>query len=530
MLRTAPPQALPPLKRILRYYELRGTLPTQMIQSLIVMLPKNERCERPITLTSTVYRPWCRLRKDLLDQSQLQLPFSMNYDRARPGAHVLHVALARLLRQEVNKARAKHGITVLLDMSTFYDCIDLPTLAVVAHELQYPALPLWFALQLCTGPKAIQAEAELSEFFFTQKGVAAGCPQAPLLAKAYLAPAVQPFVAKFPQINVNGWVDDIGYDLEDDDPDRAATTAIAAWRDLKARLDHIGLRVSAGKTAFITTDQRTTKGLRSRLGPDDPPIAPVMRDLGIDYQAGRFRRIPVLKTRYTRRPSSAASSFGHYDSQASATDFDCTKGAFSRWPCGGLRHKVWRPDTEQSSDKHLASAWGITKGAYSMSSMISMPKDIKIQEIRSSSAMSRPSRPFLMPGPLSKAAHIVQAWDSLQHHLQQQQHPWYQVKGPMAAVIVYMGEWEWQLTEPRTWHRELQDYGPEMTLDLNDHWWKIEATLQQEAAYQRLRRLRQRQHCQRIRNGLDWQIFHKHQRKASKSLLAGRSSTQQSSR
>ena len=27
------------------------------------------------------------------------------------------------------------------------------------------------------------------------------------------------------------------------------------------------------------------------------PIAPVTRDLGIDHQAGRFRRIPVLKTR-----------------------------------------------------------------------------------------------------------------------------------------------------------------------------------------------------------------------------------------
>lgn len=70
--------------------------------------------------------------------------------------------------QEVNKARGTHGITVLMDMSTFYDCIDLRTLATAAQELNYPALPLWFALQLYTGPKAIQAEAELSEFFYTQ--------------------------------------------------------------------------------------------------------------------------------------------------------------------------------------------------------------------------------------------------------------------------------------------------------------------------------------------------------------------------
>ena len=56
LLRTAPPQALQPLRQTLRCYELHGILPTQMIQSLIVMLPKNEQCERPITLTSTVYR------------------------------------------------------------------------------------------------------------------------------------------------------------------------------------------------------------------------------------------------------------------------------------------------------------------------------------------------------------------------------------------------------------------------------------------------------------------------------------------
>ena len=79
------PSSLQPLRQILKYYELHGILPAQMIQSLIVMLPKNEQCERPITLTSTVYRLWCKLRKDLMDQWQIHLPFSMDYDRARPG-------------------------------------------------------------------------------------------------------------------------------------------------------------------------------------------------------------------------------------------------------------------------------------------------------------------------------------------------------------------------------------------------------------------------------------------------------------
>ena len=92
---------------------------------MVVMLAKNPTIERPITLTSTLYRLWCRLRKPILDAWQEALPDFMNHDRARPGANVLHVALERLLRQEVHRANQRHGVTVLMDLSTFYDAIQL---------------------------------------------------------------------------------------------------------------------------------------------------------------------------------------------------------------------------------------------------------------------------------------------------------------------------------------------------------------------------------------------------------------------
>ena len=119
MLKSIPPLALTPLLQLFQTMENTAELPTQLQMRLVVMLPKNQRLERPITLTSTLWRVWCRLRKPLLDQWQQQLPQSMNHDKARPGANVLHVALERLLRQEVTKARKQHGITVLMDMSTF---------------------------------------------------------------------------------------------------------------------------------------------------------------------------------------------------------------------------------------------------------------------------------------------------------------------------------------------------------------------------------------------------------------------------
>ena len=40
--------------------------------------------------------------------------------------------------------------------------------------------------------------------------------------------------------------------------------------------------------------------LKEQLHEDEPPVATVMRDLGIDHQAGRRRRIPVLKQRFRK--------------------------------------------------------------------------------------------------------------------------------------------------------------------------------------------------------------------------------------
>ena len=58
-----------------------------------------------------------------------------------------------------------------------------------------------------------------------------------------------------------------------------------AYRELRERLVNLGLKV-AKKTAF--------------LQPHEPQVATVMRDLGIDHQAARRRRIPVTKQRFAK--------------------------------------------------------------------------------------------------------------------------------------------------------------------------------------------------------------------------------------
>ena len=188
LLRTAPKQALQPLLGILQAMEAKAELPTQLTLSLVVMLAKNEKVERPITLTSVLYRVWCKMRKPLMDAWQNNLPAAMNYDRARPGATALHVALERLLRQETTKTLGKHGVTVLLDVSAFYDTLDLQRLQQTAQDLAYPPLALEFAMQVYTGHKAILAEGELSPWFHATTGVAAGCPKLHSLLRPFCSP------------------------------------------------------------------------------------------------------------------------------------------------------------------------------------------------------------------------------------------------------------------------------------------------------------------------------------------------------
>lgn len=130
--------------------------------------------------------------------------------------------------------------------------------------------------------------------------VPAGCPQAPLLAKAVLAPALIPWKEQHAQVYLSSWVDDVGFDTAGQTPLQVAQEAVAAYRDLHAKLVDLGLRVNPKKTAFIATDKATDKALKNLLTPQEPPVTSVMRDLGVDHQAARRRRIPVLRQRFNK--------------------------------------------------------------------------------------------------------------------------------------------------------------------------------------------------------------------------------------
>ena len=307
----------------------------------------------------------------------------MDHDRARPRANVLHVALERLLRQEVHKARGYHGVTVLMDMSTFYDTIPV------------------------------------------------------------LAPALIPWKQKRENVHLSSWVDDVGFDTAGSTPMQVAQTAVEAYRDLHNKLVGLGLRVNPKKTAFIATDKATDRALRELLTPHEPPVASVARDLGVDHQAARRRRIPVLRQRFAKAKQRRLKLLRTLKIPSLRVRLRLHKGGIQPVALRGIEGQGlaarYRTALRQAMAANLGHhTGGMLDATYDAHShkYIDPADQIVVHHIKA-------LRTLYHTWPTEQVAHLEQAWHQLHQQVQAKQHPWYIVKTPMAATIVYMTEWKW---------------------------------------------------------------------------------------
>ena len=162
-LKQLPFEAVTQLAKLLNTMEQEALLPTQLRMVSIVMIPKNPKVERPIALTSCLYRLWNRVRKQDIVKWQLSLDSIMPWDHARPKKDCLSIAVGRMLQSELCKHNNIHTVTCLADLSCFYDTVTLDNLIAPARELEYPLLHLKLAIDLYRGPRIIQAEGITSD-------------------------------------------------------------------------------------------------------------------------------------------------------------------------------------------------------------------------------------------------------------------------------------------------------------------------------------------------------------------------------
>ena len=109
--------------------------------------------------------------------------------------------------------------------------------------------------------------------------------------------------------------------------------------------------------------------------------------------------------------------------------------------------------------------------------------------------------------PTEQIQALEQAWRQTYHQLEEKQYPWYSVRGPLAATIVYLLEWGWQPQELLHWSRPETQLLLAQQIDLQAPWWQIELTLTREAQWQRTNRLASKQHYEHLLTGLDWHTY-----------------------
>ena len=224
-----------------------------------------------------------------------------------------------------------------------------------------------------------------------------------------------------------------------------------------------------------------------------------MRDLGIDHQAGRRRRIATLQNRFKKNKQRRI-KLRSLRLPNLKTRLRLHRGGIQPVALWGVEGQGLAPRYRQALRQALAThlglhTGGITDVIYDQQQHRYMnPADqVVLQHVQALHTL-------ITHWPPEHITHVERAWMELQTTLRKQQHPWYHVKGPMAATH----EWGWHTNNLYEWHRNETAFMTEAHVDLRQPWWQVEEAILAEAKQQRQHRFANRRNCQSLVSGIDW--------------------------
>ena len=112
------------MRDLLANVERHMDWPEQVLLNLAVFLgkPTTPPTERSITITSGLYRLWCKLRRPVVAEWEVQT--AGFWDKAVAGSSALQAALQRELRHEVGNELGICTGGVYWDIAKFYDTLS----------------------------------------------------------------------------------------------------------------------------------------------------------------------------------------------------------------------------------------------------------------------------------------------------------------------------------------------------------------------------------------------------------------------
>jgi hypothetical protein len=502
MVKALPSQAFDALAEVFDCVEANLVIPEQWACTQLSLLPKNELCERPIALTSVGYRLWACARQEAVKKWVAEAQALSPWDKAVPGGRCLDVAMKRLIHGEISAKTDRHMISVLVDLKNFYDHVDFHLLEKRAAQLNFPPAVTHVVLQVYAGRRLLVAEDMLSEPIWPARGMLAGCPFAPTLAKVYLWPVMEDVTRDACPSNLDTWVDDISMDWWGRNADQVASHAVAGYRALHSGLQESGLTVSASKTGFLCASKLAQDRLSERRGPSDPQIHSVMKDLGVDNAVGRFRRVKhhlvrmgkgrrrgkhlhrlkvplaAQRVRLFRGSAVAAAVWGH---QASGL------------PPRRLRDLRWG----------LARQAGCHRGGHVDVFLSLFAPDVKDLGIVLRVQQVEAWLSILKDWPESTLHELARAWALSAEHMAKVRSPWCHVRGPVGATQAVLMEQGWKFDSLDAW---VDATGAAWNPGKDVHTPGILRAFAESLDKARLRRIASRVGCSAAEGGLDWTV------------------------
>ena len=501
-LKSLPREAMRDLRELFASIEEQAMIPSQWKTSLIAMLPKNNVIERPIALVSTMYRLWCRLRSQLTKQWASNIQSDYPWERAVPGTECLQVALKRSFMTEYHTTHKRTTISVLLDLSNFYDRISLEKLAQRWLDSKYPATHAALAMQVYTGQRILEAEGEASSPIWTSNGILAGDPQAPLAAKVYLQRALKEFHKKYPQLHSDLWIDDFSFDVVDRNPHNAARVAIQAYAFIKQELEKDNLRVSEQKTGFIASNSTVKKILQEQLPDKGPKVHDVMRDLGIDCTAGRLRRLQTMKGR-RKKAARKTVKLATLKIPTRAIQLKLYKGSILSGISWGHQAMGLAPQVRKRIRATMGRQMGHQKTG-NLDILFDMYPRHRDPDYAAFEDQIKIYRKFHGNWPEALARDLAKAWQVQREKLTTVQYPWQHAKGPVGAPQCYLLERGWNINNADEWTKPGHNGEPDFKISMFADWFHIKAELERARKWEVVTKVNKRADLDEVQQPLDW--------------------------
>ena len=277
--------ALLALAQILEASEAIGTLPSQLLQVIMALLPKATGGLRPIGWCQSVARVWAKSRAGLVKTWQTTFASNRCF-AAGKGKSAIDVVWRHSCKAELaNHTEDQFGL-ILWDLHKCYELINHASLVQAGHKHSYPMAILRVTLALYRAPRRILLSGVISREIMPSCGIIAGVSSATAELRLILLDVTMSHIERHPKVDLNIFIDDLALDSTAQDTYTLVEALTEAAQDLAFNLEQcLDMPIARSKSSVLSNSVRSANLLRRCLKDlGGPPLGSV-RSLGIDFWA-----------------------------------------------------------------------------------------------------------------------------------------------------------------------------------------------------------------------------------------------------